>query len=201
MFHIRKKKKLVKTKSPLWQQLPKAIVYLSDVFIFLMVATWIFYIVNGTFAGWYELIVVQSTCIFTDLKDACTIPLTAGGVVWLIRCAVNHLNAAKNGEMLKYDFPNLDEDGNIVEDGSEMFPIVDMDDADAIDPDLEEDDGDFEDEHEEPVTESKELDEVEDEGEIIDIDDDEEEFEDTTIDEDDIDPDSDPDVDVNGVAG
>ena len=114
MFHIRKKKKLVKTKSPLWQQLPKAIVYLSDVFIFLMVATWIFYIVNGTFAGWYELIVVQSTCIFTDLKDACTIPLTAGGVVWLIRCAVNHLNAAKNGEMLKYDFPNLDEDGNIL---------------------------------------------------------------------------------------
>ena len=185
MFHIRKKEKLVKTKSPLWQQLPKAIVYLSDVFIFLMVATWIFYIVNGTLAGWYELVVVQSSSIFTDLKDACTIPLTAGGVVWLIRCAANHFNAGKNGKKLKYDFPNLDSDGNIVDDGSDDFPIVDM-----------EDDFDEETEFEENVEESFD----EEDGELIDVDDEEDEIDEDDIEEEPINED-DPDIDVNGIAG
>ena len=89
------------------KQLPHAINYLSDLFVFLIVITWVFYIVNATVAGWYELIANQSASIMSDLKDACTIPLTVGGVTWLLRCALNHMTARKkNGQALHKDFPN-----------------------------------------------------------------------------------------------
>lgn len=89
------------------KQLPHAINYLSDLFVFLIVLTWVFYIVNATVAGWYELIANQSSSIMSDLKDACTIPLTVGGVTWLLRCALNHMSARKGeGKALKKDFPN-----------------------------------------------------------------------------------------------
>ena len=108
------KKKKRNRLSNILKQLPTAIVYLSDAFVFLIVMTWIFYIINAVFGGWYELVTIKTTTIFTDLKDACTIPLTAGGVAWLIRTAANHLSAGFKGHRLDFDFPNVDEDGNIV---------------------------------------------------------------------------------------
>ena len=95
------------------RQLPHAINYLSDLFVFLIVLTWVFYIVNATVAGWYELIANQSSSIMSDLKDACTIPLTVGGVTWLLRCALNHMGARKSdGKALAKDFPNPTDGGD-----------------------------------------------------------------------------------------
>ena len=114
IFH-RKKKKKRKQMPSLLEQLPKAIVYLSDVFVFLIVLTWIFYIINGVIGAWYELVNIHSTTIFSDLKEACTIPLTAGGGLWLIRTAINHYHAGQKGHRLSFDFPNIDDDGNVVD--------------------------------------------------------------------------------------
>ena len=110
---VKKKKK--KRKLSILSQLPQAIVYLSDAFVFLIVLTWIFYIVNAVFGAWFELICTGNTTIFTDLKDACTIPLTGGGIVWLIRTAANHLAAGWKGHRLSFDFPNIDDDGNVID--------------------------------------------------------------------------------------
>lgn len=109
------KNKRKKRKRSILEQIPYAIVYLSDAFVFLIVMTWIFYIINAVFGGWYELLHTGGTSIFTDLKDACTIPLTAGGVAWLIRTAANHLSAGLKGHRLNFDFPNVDDDGNVVD--------------------------------------------------------------------------------------
>ena len=114
---LAKRKELKKEKQKdgfrlIVKQLPHAINYLSDLFVFLIVLTWVFYIVNATVAGWYELIANESSSIMSDLKDACTIPLTVGGVTWLLRCALNHMGARKSdGKALQKDFPNPG-DGN-----------------------------------------------------------------------------------------
>ena len=114
MIFKKDEKKRKRRKRSILRQFPKAIVYLSDAFVFLIVFTWIFYIINAVFGGWYELINNRTTAIFTDLKDACTIPLTAGGVAWLIRTAANHLSAGLHGKRLDFDFPNIDDDGNVI---------------------------------------------------------------------------------------
>lgn len=136
MIFGKKKKKKKKTGFKLiLNQLPHAITYLSDFFVFLMIITWMFYIINGTAAGWYSIIVNCDTTVFTDLKDACTIPLMTGGCMWLLKCALNHYNSMRqNGKRLSADFPNDDD-----------FENEDFDFGDIEDTDPEEDEEYFED--------------------------------------------------------
>lgn len=161
MFFKKKEEKKKYGIKALVKQLPHAIMYLSDFFVFLMIVTWIFYIIMGVFAGWYMVVVNADTTIFTDLKDACLIPLTTGGVVWLLRCALNHYNSLKgNGKKLNADFPNEDDDlfddvdlGDMEDDTFEEDEYYKDDESIEDDPDvdaeveesLEEDTGDDED--------------------------------------------------------
>lgn len=153
MVFSKKKKKKKRTGFKLiLHQLPHAITYLSDFFIFLMIFTWMFYIINGTFAGWYSIVNNADSTVFTDLKDACTIPLVTGGVMWLLKCALNHYNSMhKNGKKLAADFPNDDDiddddfDFGDVEDDDTDDEFFDDDDSIEDDPemDAEMDDEDY----------------------------------------------------------
>ena len=164
-------KKNKKKKKPtgfklILHQLPHAITYLSDIFIFLMVITWMFYIFNGTFAGWYSIINNADSTVFTDLKDACTIPLVTGGIGWLLKCALNHYNSMhKNGKRLPADFPNEDEFddenydfGDVEDDESEEEEFFEDDMSIEDDPDMEVED----DEYDESIVEDDDLGDEED---------------------------------------
>lgn len=101
-------------KKEIWCKLGNAIMYLSDVFVVLMIITWILYILISLPAAWIELFKYGTTTIFNDLKDACTLPLSVGGAIWMIRICITHHSAQKNGKKLTPDFPNLDADGNVI---------------------------------------------------------------------------------------
>jgi len=114
---LEKEKTRKKNKRPrklIWSRIGNAILYASDLFILLMIITWIFYIVVSLPAAWLELIKYGSTGIFNDLKEACVLPLSVGGAIWLIRISITHHSANKNGKRLTPDFPNLDSEGNVV---------------------------------------------------------------------------------------
>lgn len=103
-----------KRKKSVFKQLGSAIMYLSDVFVFLMVVTWVLYILLSIPAAWIELLKYGSTSIFSDLKDASVLPLSVGGAIWLVRVCITHNNAQKKGKKLTPDFPNIDENGNVI---------------------------------------------------------------------------------------
>lgn len=94
--------------------LGNAVLYTSDVFVLLMVIVWMFYIITTLPAAWLELLRFGSSSIFTDIKDACILPLSVGGAIWLIRICITHHSANKQGKRLTPDFPNLDADGNVI---------------------------------------------------------------------------------------
>ena len=106
-------KKRKKKKTNVWKKLSHAIMYLSDLFVFLMVAAWIYVLVILSFAALYSMFKIGDTAIFTLLQEAAVLPLSVGGAIWLIRCAINHHNATRRGEHADYDFPNLEEDGTV----------------------------------------------------------------------------------------
>lgn len=106
-------KKRKKKKTNVWKKLSHAIMYLSDLFVFLMVAAWIYVLVILSFAALYSMFKIGDTAIFTLLQEAAVLPLSVGGAIWLIRCAINHHNATRRGEHANYDFPNLEEDGTV----------------------------------------------------------------------------------------
>ena len=108
-------KKRKKKKTNVWKKLSHAIMYLSDLFVFLMVAAWIYVLVILSFAALYSMFKNGDTSIFTLLQEAAVLPLSVGGAIWLIRCAINHHNATRRGEHADYDFPNLEEDGTVTE--------------------------------------------------------------------------------------
>lgn len=103
-------------KRSVWKKLSHAIMYLSDLFVFLMVVAWIYVIVILSFAGLYSLFRYADTSIFSLLQEAAVLPLSVGGAIWLIRCAINHHNATRRGKHADYDFPNIDEEGETDED-------------------------------------------------------------------------------------
>jgi len=109
-----KRRKKRRKKHSMFDSLKDAIMYLSDLFVFLMVFTWMYYILMSSPAAYIELLKYGSSDIFKELATVCTIPLTAGGVLWLIRVCVTHMNAQKKGKKCTPDFPNVDDDGNII---------------------------------------------------------------------------------------
>jgi len=113
-----KKREIAKVKrkhrKKILLNLGNAVLYTSDVFVLLMVVVWMFYIITTLPAAWIELMKFGSSTIFNDIKDACILPLSVGGAIWLIRICITHHSANKQGKRLTPDFPNLDADGNVI---------------------------------------------------------------------------------------
>ena len=89
------------------KKLGRAIMYLSDLYVMVMVLGWVFGIIFFAVCSIYAMINLSDTSIFSYLTELITVPATAGGSLWLIRCCVQHATADKPGTV-DPDFPNQD---------------------------------------------------------------------------------------------
>lgn len=96
--------------------------YFSDLFIVAMVGWWIVEIIVQTLVAIYATIFIKDVSMWTNLVELVTVPLTAGGAIWMIKCAVQHAISNKKGKECKYDFPDIDESEDIINDSETDEP-------------------------------------------------------------------------------
>lgn len=100
-----------KQKNRLFKKIAKSpINYFSDLFIVSMVVLYIFTSVFMTVMAIYSTIVNNDNSIWTELGTLVGLPITVGGGIWLIKCAVQHAIANSKGKKADYDFPPTDDD-------------------------------------------------------------------------------------------
>ena len=82
--------------------------YFSDLFITVMVLAWVLSIPVVCLAAVFTTIFLQDTSLWTEFVNLITIPLTAGGAIWMIKNSVQHAIRNKQEKECKYDFPAVD---------------------------------------------------------------------------------------------
>lgn len=97
------------------KKISNAILYLSDLYVVVMVISWILGIILTSICAVYDLVVNQGTSIFSELTMLIGLPTTAGGAIWLIRCCIQH-NKGVNP-----DFPNYDDNETTTNSGGEVY--------------------------------------------------------------------------------
>lgn len=108
-------------KNTFFEKIKKSpINFFSDLFIVAMVIMWIadnIYESMIASAVTISSIVLSfqtgssqfETSMWSSIGANICIPLGAGGAVWLIKCAVQHAIANKQGKQAEMDFPDIDE--------------------------------------------------------------------------------------------
>ncbi len=81
--------------------------YFSDLFVCVMVIAWIAAIVIMLPFCIYSTIALCDTSIWSYLVELVSIPLTAGGAIWMVKNAVQHAIANNKGERAHMDFPKV----------------------------------------------------------------------------------------------
>ena len=97
--------------------------YWSDLFIFAMVGLWIADSIYET--GMATIVTISSiflsfqtgyncfdTSMWSSIGSNIALPLSAGGVTWLLKCAMQHYNANKQGKLAHQDFPSEEDENN-----------------------------------------------------------------------------------------
>ncbi len=92
--------------------------YFSDLFIVTMIAAWILTIILVAIFSVYCTVVQKDTSVWPYLVELVTVPLSAGGAVWMIKNGIQHAIANQKGMIAKMDFPDK-ESNNVELDGSE----------------------------------------------------------------------------------
>ncbi|MCM1223826.1 MAG: hypothetical protein NC548_56180 [Lachnospiraceae bacterium] len=113
----RYKGKRVKKKAGFLSKSP--INYFSDLFIMAMVGGWVITLVIMIGIGFYATIKLEDTGIWSYVEGLVTIPLSAGGALWMIKNSVTHAIANSKGKQAPFDFPKVNADGE--NDGAETL--------------------------------------------------------------------------------
>ena len=82
--------------------------YFSDLFIVMMVVTWIVSTALVAVFAIYTTIALSDTTLWSNLVELVSVPLSAGGAIWMIKNAVQHAIANKNGKQADMDFPMVE---------------------------------------------------------------------------------------------
>ena len=107
----RKKRKQKKEKTgegKFLQFLKKShISYFSDLFVMAMVVLWILVVLIMVGTAIYATVAIAETSIWCYVQELVAVPLTAGGAIWMVKCAVQHAMAADQGRECREDFPRV----------------------------------------------------------------------------------------------
>ena len=82
--------------------------YFSDLFVVVMVAGWVAVLLVMTAFAVYSNVVLAVTDVWAVVAELVTIPLSAGGAVWMLKNSVQHAIANANGERAHEDFPAVE---------------------------------------------------------------------------------------------
>lgn len=82
--------------------------YFSDLFVAAMVVVWIVVLIITIGAAIYSMICFCDTSVWSYVENMATVPLTAGGAIWMIKNSVQHAIANNRGERAHEDFPKVE---------------------------------------------------------------------------------------------
>ena len=82
--------------------------YFSDLFIAAMVTAWIAVIVVMVIFAIYATVRLCDTSVWSEVGALVSVPLTAGGAIWMVKNSVQHAIANQRGETAHMDFPRVD---------------------------------------------------------------------------------------------
>lgn len=91
--------------------------YFSDLFIVAMVTGWLITLVIMIGIALYSTLRLADNSIWGNVESMVTIPLSAGGALWMIKNSVTHAIANSKGKQAPFDFPKVNADGE--NDGNE----------------------------------------------------------------------------------
>lgn len=107
---MKKRKRSRKRKKESWLN-KSPINYFSDLFIAAMVLGWLITLVIMIGAAVYATLRLCDTSIWSYVESMVTIPLSAGGALWMIKNSVTHAIANSKGKQAPFDFPKVNADG------------------------------------------------------------------------------------------
>ena len=87
--------------------------YFSDLFVMAMVVLWIIVVLVMMVTAIYATVTISDTSIWCYVQELVAVPLTAGGAIWMVKCAVQHAMAASKGEKCETDFPKVPTDDEL----------------------------------------------------------------------------------------
>lgn len=102
--------------------------YFSDLFVAVMVVGWVAVLVIMVGFAAYTNLALASAEVWPTVAEMVTIPLSAGGAIWMVKNSVQHAIANSRGERAREDFPSVDASDTI--DGFEQ-PMSTGQDEDA----------------------------------------------------------------------
>ncbi|MCC8128623.1 MAG: hypothetical protein LIO51_01615 [Clostridiales bacterium] len=79
--------------------------YFSDLFVIVMVCGWILVLIVEVIFAIYGTVVLADLSGWAYVDNTVTIPLTAGGAIWMVKNSVQHAIANNKGEQAVMDFP------------------------------------------------------------------------------------------------
>ena len=82
--------------------------YFSDLFIAAMVVCWILVMVIMVVMAIFSTVQNADNSIWSDLAGVVTVPLSAGGAVWMVKNGVQHAISNMQGREAKADFAKVD---------------------------------------------------------------------------------------------
>lgn len=115
----------------LFNKLKESVInYWSDLFIVAMVVLWI---ADNIYESIIASVVTISsiilsfqvgyncfdTSMWSSIGSNIALPLSAGGVTWLLKCALQHYEANKQGKLAHQDFPSEEDEDNSMIFGNE----------------------------------------------------------------------------------
>lgn len=82
--------------------------YFSDLFIVVMVVGWALLLCIMVGAAVHAQIALADTSVWSVCAELVTIPLSAGGAIWMVKNSVQHAIANSRGEECPTDFPAVE---------------------------------------------------------------------------------------------
>jgi len=105
------------------ENIKKALIWISDVIIFIFIAIWAIACIFVAILAVYDLVSNQSSEGIVQFVTLVSVPFSAGITLYLARCTITHFFANKNGKTPDPDFIEESEfeDKNSEADFSEFF--------------------------------------------------------------------------------
>lgn len=107
------------------------ICYFSDLFVVAMVIGWLFTGVIMMGAAIYSMVVLADTSIWSNVAELVTLPLSAGGALWMLKNSVQHAILNKQGKAVEQDFPAVHPDDENMENEKLMSEEIEDNNEDS----------------------------------------------------------------------
>jgi hypothetical protein len=84
-----------------------------------MVVAWLFTLFIMIVMAIFATVKLEDPSIWSNIENLVTVPLSAGGAIWMVKCSVQHAIANSKGKNAKMDFPKVEdtEIGEMEEEG------------------------------------------------------------------------------------